>query len=200
VELLRQGAAQVVLCDHIASIDNERNLELLPQYEEYLQLEQGTVKPRPECITLLHGDIREQELRQRIGAVDYVFSTSVYEHLDDVEGITSALAALTEAGGLQVHFVDLRDHFFKYPFEMLSYSDKAWYGWLNPSSHHNRYRIWDYRRAFEASFQNVEISVLGRDEAAFEMARARIRPEFLSGNQADDPVTLIRVLASRPAS
>jgi hypothetical protein len=104
----------------------------------------------------------------------------VYEHLDDVEGITRALAALTRAQGLHIHFIDLRDHFFKYPFEMLHYSKAAWYGWLNPSSNHNRYRVWDYRRAFEASFQDVELAVLERDEAGFRAALPRIRPEFVT--------------------
>ena len=69
------------------------------------------------------------------------------------DGITHALAGLTAAGGLNIHFVDLRDHFFRYPFEMLHYSEAAWRRWLNPTSNHNRYRVWDYRRVFEAAFR-----------------------------------------------
>ncbi|HVN16439.1 MAG TPA: hypothetical protein VMT73_11910, partial [Anaerolineales bacterium] len=106
--------------------------------------------------------------------------------------------ALTRPSGLHIHFVDLRDHFFKYPFEMLCYSKSVWYGWLNPSSNHNRYRVWDYRRAFEESFGRVELTILERDEAEFQKARPRIRPEFISGKLKDDSVTLIRVIASNP--
>jgi hypothetical protein len=122
----------------------------------------------------------------------------VYEHLDDVEGITGALARLTKPDGIQIHFVDLRDHFFKYPFEMLRFSESTWRNWLNPSSNHNRYRLWDYQRVFESCFGEVEIEVLDREEEAFRKLMPHIRSEFVSGNPNEDAVTLIRVTASKP--
>jgi SAM-dependent methyltransferase len=195
--LLDAGAGSVVLCERFAPPDDSHNRSLLPRYSEYLVVEGERVRPRGDRITLLEADIREVN-PQSLGPVDLVISNSVYEHVDDVEGITRALAALTRPDGLQIHFVDLRDHFFKYPFEMLRYSRRVWYGWLNPSSNHNRYRIWDYRRAFEAAFRQVELTVLARDEAAFQRALPGIKPEFRSGDLADDSVTLLRVIASRP--
>ncbi len=196
--LLEAGAASVVLCERFAPPDDAHNRLLLPRYIDYLIAQDGRVTPRPECMTLLEGDIRDPQIAA-IPPVDLVISNSVYEHVDDVEGITRALAALTKPDGLQIHFVDLRDHYFKYPFEMLRYSNRVWYGWLNPSSNHNRYRLWDYRSAFEASFDQVEIAVLARDEAAFQKVLPGIRPEFRSGDLAEDSVTLIRVVASRSA-
>jgi hypothetical protein len=74
----------------------------------------------------------------------------------------------------------------------------VWRNWLNPSSNHNRYRLWDYRKAFEESFEKVEIKVLERDEETFRKLQPHIRPEFISGNIEDDSVTLIRVIASQP--
>ncbi|MFT3892233.1 MAG: methyltransferase domain-containing protein [Anaerolineales bacterium] len=192
------GASHVVLCDHVEAIDQERNLELLPAYAEYLVTENETIKPRKEFITLLHGDITSKAIQSQINQVDYVLSTSVYEHLDGVEAITRALAPLTKPDGIHIHFVDLRDHFFKYPFEMLRFSDSVWRGWLNPTSHHNRYRLWDYRKAFEDAFEKVEIEVLAREEEKFLQLKPHIRPEFISGKIEDDAVTLIRVIASRP--
>jgi hypothetical protein len=94
--------------------------------------------------------------------------------------------------------VDLRDHFFKYPFEMLRFSENTWRRWLNPSSNHNRYRLWDYRRVFESCFGQVEIEVLDREEEAFRKLKPHIRPEFVSGKPEEDAVTLIRVIASKP--
>jgi len=132
--------------------------------------------------------------------VDLVLSSSVYEHLDDVEGITEALATHTVAGGAQLHFIDLRDHFFKYPFEMLCYSEATWSNWLNPTSNHNRYRLLDYERVFKTYFQEVKVKVTGSDPAAFEKARRRIRPEFLSGDPAIDAVTLATVYVALPKS
>lgn len=198
VELLKLGASHVVLCDHVESLDQERNLALLPAYADYLVMENGAVKPRNEFITLLHGDITSRTIQNQIAQVDCVLSTSVYEHLDGVEAITRALASLTKPDGIHIHFVDLRDHFFKYPFEMLRFSESTWRNWLNPSSNHNRYRLWDYRKAFEEAFGNVEIEVLAREEDVFRKLQPRIRPEFISGRIEDDSVTLIRVIASKP--
>ena len=195
VELLRRGAAHVVLCDHFVLLDKERNLELLPGYAEYLVAENDNVRPRAEFITLLHGDIREESIQKQIAEVDVVLSTSVYEHLDDVQGITHALAKLTAPNGFHLHFVDLRDHFFKYPFEMLTFSESTWRNFLNPTSNLNRFRLKDYREVFHEYFSKVEIKILERLEPEFRLARSRIRPEFLTGDEAIDSVGLIQVLA-----
>ena len=197
VELLRRGAAHVVLCDHFVLLDRERNLELLPEYTEYLVAENDNVRPRAEYITLLHGDIREESIQKQITEVDYVLSTSVYEHLDDVKGITHALAKLTAPNGVHLHFVDLRDHFFKYPFEMLTFSENTWRNFLNPTSNLNRFRLSNYREVFDAYFQKVDVVVLERLEREFHAARSRIRPEFLSGDDAVDSIGLIQMLAEK---
>ena len=147
---------------------------------------------------LLQADIRDAQTQNAIGPVDLVLSSSVYEHLDDVEGITRALARLTKPDGIHIHFVDLRDHFFKYPFEMLRFSESTWRTWLNPSSNHNRYRLWNYRSTFEACFDQVEIQILTSEEAAFQKLLPEIRPEFISGNQTEDTAATIRVIAQHP--
>jgi hypothetical protein len=198
VDLLRKGAAHVVLCDHFVLLDKERNLELLPNYHDYLEVENDNVKPRSEFFTLLHGDIREDKIQKQIHEVDYVLSTSVYEHLDDVDGITHALAKLTAPQGAHLHFVDLRDHYFKLPFAMLAFSEHLWRNFLNPTSNLNRFRLANYRDIFEACFQKVDITVLERQEREFRAARSRIRAEFLTGDKAVDSVTLIHVFAEFP--
>jgi hypothetical protein len=198
VELLRRGAAHVVLCDHFVLLDKERNLELLPTYADYLVLENNDVKPRPELTTLLHGDIRDASIQKQITQVDYVLSTSVYEHLDDVDGITRALAKLTAPQGAQLHFIDLRDHYFKLPFEMLTFSKSMWKNFLNPTSHLNRFRVGDYQTIFNNYFKNADIFTLQRQEDEFKKTRARIRPEFLTGDESTDSVTLVRVFAESP--
>jgi hypothetical protein len=198
IGLLEAGAGHVLLCDKYALPDDRHNRLLLRTYSGYLQLERGRPRPRPACMTLMQGDLRGVKPSPGFPPMDFVISNSVYEHLEDVDGSTRTLSAVTRADGLNVHFVDLRDHFFKYPFEMLQYSESVWRRWLNPSSNHNRLRLWDYRRVFEKYFQKVEIEVLDRDEAEFKKARARVSPEFASGNLQDDSVTLIRILASHP--
>lgn len=200
--LLEMGAAHVTLCEKDAPTDDRRNLELLPRYPDYLRAALPgvgeRVLPNPQVLSLQQGDIRQLAVQKAFEPVDVVLSNSVYEHLDDVEGITAALAALTRPDGAGLHYVDLRDHFFRYPFQMLFYSKPVWYGWLNPGSNHNRYRYPDYRRVFDRHFGRVEITVLERDLEAFRAARMRIRPEFLSGDEQVDAITLIKVLAREP--
>lgn len=198
VELLKRGAAHVVLCDHFVLLDKERNLALLPAYSDFLFLEAGEAKPRPELITLLHGDIKDVTLQKQISGVDYALSTSVYEHLDDVDGITQALKKLTAVAGVHLHFVDLRDHYFKLPFEMLTFSEATWKKYLNPTSNLNRLRLKDYRAIFQRYFQKVNIAILAQQEREFAAVRSRICPEFLSGDLAEDAVTLISIIAEEP--
>lgn len=196
--LLKAGASHVILCDKYAPPDEIHNRQMFAAEDKYFGLESGGVRPRPEWITLLEADIRDEQVTRSIEPVDFVISSSVYEHVDDVEGITRALASLTKPKGLQIHYIDLRDHFFKYPFEMLRFSESTWRGWLNPSSNHNRYRLWNYRNAFHACFGQVEIHVLTREQEAFRKLLPHIRPEFVSGNMEEDAVGVILVIASKP--
>ncbi len=197
-ELLEAGAGRVILCDKFAPPDDARNAALLPRFEKYLLRQGNRVLPRSEALSLLQADIRQVSASGGLEPVDLVFSSSVFEHLDDVKGITRALAEVMHSGGAQLHFIDLRDHFFRYPFEMLCYSEAVWRNWLNPGSHHNRYRLTDYRRVFELYFEKVSVEALAKDEAAFRAAYPRIRPEFLTGETEIDAVTLIQVIASAP--
>lgn len=198
VDLLKRGASQVVLCDHFVLLDEERNRLLLPAYGEFLNQENGRVLPDPERITLVHGDIRTSQVQSQAERVDLVLSTSVYEHLEDVDGITAALASLTTPHGAHLHFVDLRDHYFKYPFEMLAYSGFIWKTFLNPTSNLNRYRVPQYLRLFEKYFKEAGMTVLERQVETFHRMQGRIRPEFLTGDESVDAVTLIALLARNP--
>jgi hypothetical protein len=191
--LLEAGAAHVVLCDRFASPDERRNLGLLPRYARYL-VREDTVTPRPAYMTIIQDDIRPIAAHGGGVAVDLVLSRSVFEHLDDVEGTTDSLVRLTKRAGTHVHFIDLRDHFFTYPFEMLCYSEPVWRRWLNPDSNLNRYRLSDYRRVFEQRFARVDIKAIRSDLAGFASAKRRIRPEFLTGDDQIDAVTVIRVV------
>jgi hypothetical protein len=196
--LLQAGTAHVILCDKYAPPDEAHNRRMFSAEEKYFLMDNKGLRPRPEWITLLEADIRDGNMTRDIEPVDFVISSSVYEHVDDVEGITRALAGLTKVDGLQLHYVDLRDHFFKYPFEMLRFSEGTWRRWLNPATNHNRYRLWEYRSAFKACFEQVEIKVLTREEDAFRKLLPRIRPEFVSGRMDEDAVGVVLVIASKP--
>ena len=194
-ELLRAGASHVVLLDRFAPPDDRRNRDLVRAYPDYFVLQNDQVKTVDAFLTLIHDDVKNVRVSEKF---DLVLSSSVYEHLDDVDGLTAALAALTAANGVHIHYVDLRDHYFKLPFEMLKFSERTWKRWLNPTSNLNRFRLRDYQRVFDSYFADVKINVLAREPGAFARARSRICPEFLAGDEAHDAVTLIEVAASKP--
>ena len=196
--LLKKGAAHVILCDKYAPADEAHNRQMFAPEEKYFVVQKEGLRPRPEWITLLEADIRDEQVTNEIEPVDFVISSSVYEHVDDVEGVTHALAGLTKPEGIQIHYIDLRDHFFKYPFEMLRFSGNTWRRWLNPSTNHNRYRLWNYRDAFKACFEQVGIEALTREEEEFRKLLPRIHPEFVSGNIDEDAVGVILLIASKP--
>jgi hypothetical protein len=195
---LAAGARHVTLIDYFVKPNQRKNLALLPDYDRYLQLVDGKVLPRPEYLSVINEDVRKVAINDQLEPVDLIISSSVFEHLDDVDGITQALSMLTQPDGIQLHFIDLRDHFFKYPFEMLTFSENTWKKWLNPTSHLNRYRLPDYERVFGKYFAVFECSVLERDPQAFRAAKSRIRSEFLTGDSEVDAVTSLQVLARSP--
>lgn len=197
VELLKLGAAHVTLTDLFAPPDDRRNDYLLPEFSEYLERATGKVQPKAQYLTLLHGDIRETARLLSSQPLDGVVSTSVYEHLDDVDGITRALQSTIKPGGFFIAYVDLRDHYFKYPFEMLCYSADTWRKWLNPTSNLNRYRLKDYKQVFERYFPVYDVDIFERDLANYLKAKAGILPEFQTGDDQEDSVTQIRIMAIR---
>jgi hypothetical protein len=198
VGLLAAGADFVALTERYAPPDEPHNLAVMRHNPAYVIQVGGVARPHPDHMQLVTGDIRALPPPTGSQLFDLVVSNSVYEHLEDADGITKALLGWTAPAGVHVHFVDLRDHYFKYPFEMLTFSERTWRRLLDPTSHHNRLRLWNYRQIFEACFESVEIEVLALDKVAFAEARHRIRPEFVSGDPAQDAATLVRIVARGP--
>jgi hypothetical protein len=149
---------------------------------------------------LFHDDLENIMQRSDYEKVDLVLSNSVFEHVREPLPVAVQLAKMTKAQGSQLHFIDLRDHYFKYPFEMLCYRDQTWNRWLNPTSHLNRLRIHNYREIFQQAFRHVEIVMDASDKDDYLASLNRIKPEFISGNPEEDSATLIHVVCQNPIS
>lgn len=193
--LLKMGASHITLCEYAARPDEKANALLLPEFEKYLSTHFGKTIPRAEWITLLQGDIRELAVDPRLQKADIVCSTSVFEHLSGPSGILDALTGITNEKGIHIHFIDLRDHFFKYPFEMLTYDRETWTRWLNPTSNLNRWRLPAYENLFKNRFDQVDIQILERNLTAWNVISDNVLPEFKTGDAQIDSVTQIRVMA-----
>lgn len=196
-EFLRRGAGRVILCERQGLPYSKLTLELARKHPDYFVVTTGNIQQNSDRLTIIHEDIRVSAQQHTIEPVDLVLSRSVYEHLEDVENITRALAALTAKNGKQVHFIDLRDHYFQYPFEMLTYSDTIWKNLLNPTSNLNRLRIPQYEVIFRKYFSRVRIQVIESNLPSFLAAKKCIRKEFLSGDNAVDSATQITVEAAK---
>lgn len=194
-ELLNAGAHKVILCEREGFPEQPIREEILAQYPQYFIKTDDAIQLDPERLVYFHRDIRALARQNDVEKADLIISSSVFEHLDDVEGITHALYELTNPNGAHLHFIDLRDHYFKYPFEMLTFSASTWKKWLNPTSNLNRYRIPQYRAIFEEDFHTVTISVLESEPGAFAAVKKDIRAEFLSGDDALDCATIIALKA-----
>ncbi|HEY59763.1 MAG TPA: hypothetical protein G4N92_03610 [Anaerolineae bacterium] len=198
--LLGAGAGQVILCERKGFPQSSIDPQLAAQYSNYFKFRNNSIKPKPEYIQVFHQDLHQLAQSYALPPIDLVLSFSVYEHLINPEMITKELAWVIKIDGAQIHFIDLRDHYFKYPFEMLCYSKRTWQTWLNPTSNLNRMRMVDFEKLFRTYFTKVEISIDNRDETAFLANEGRIRDEFKTGDRKKDSVTRISVFAAKPIS
>ncbi len=196
--LLESGAKHVILCEQEKFPEPAINPQIVNRFPNYFIQSQNANIIKPELISIYHQDISQVKEIKPFNAVDFVLTSSVYEHLENPEKTTHALHALTSNRGCHFHFIDLRDHFFKYPFEMLCYSENTWRNWFNPTSNLNRFRIPDFRNLFKTYFNTVEIQTEERDEINFKKTLKRIRGEFLTGNDDIDCVTQICIICNDP--
>lgn len=197
VLLLRAGAASVTLCDRFALPSRHRNARWIAAAPEYFHVVGGVGQPDGSRLRVLHDDIRSTA-EGADPAFDVVLSSSVFEHVDDVGGVVAALARLTRQSGIHLHYIDVRDHYFRLPFEMLAFSERVWRRYLNPGSNLNRLRPWTYEAVFRQSFSRVRLQVIQHEQEGFQLARRRIRPEFLSGDELQDSAGVILLTAAGP--
>lgn len=194
LSLLDAGARHVVLQDPFAPLRQARIRRLDERrLEHYFRRIDGEWRPDPRRITVVR-EFLDAYAERHPASADVVFSSSVLEHVDDVERLVAACRKLTRDGGVNVHAIDLRDHYFRYPFEMLCYSRSTWTRWLDSCSL-NRLRLSDYRRTFERHFPEHELIVTQTLDDEFRRTKPRIRAEFLTGDDRVDGVGTIRVEA-----
>lgn len=197
-EIIQAGAEKVFLIEQkgfplIFDFEN-----LAQKYPDSIEKKSGTPILNSEKLVIFHKDLEAIYHQASFEKVDLILSNSVFEHVEEPQTVARQLAKMTKHSGFQLHFIDLRDHYFKYPFEMLCYDEPTWKKWLNPTSNLNRLRLRDYRKIFGTYFHNVEFITDESDLQKFRRIQDRIRSEFLSGNDEEDCATLIHIFCSNP--
>jgi SAM-dependent methyltransferase len=127
-------------------------------------------------------------------SIDGVFSASVLEHLRAPETIVSECGRIVRTGGFMINTLDMRDHFFRYPLEMLKYSQDGWNRLTTPaggSGYQNRWRIGRWLDALSRhGFDTVVIPIRQSEEIA-----AREKP-FLHEEFRDLPLKELSLLVA----
>lgn len=120
------------------------------------------------------------------GSVDIVLSSSVLEHVRDLDALFSAASRALTPRGCMLHLVDYRDHFFKYPYHFLQFRRETWDRYLDPGDL-PRWRLSDHLRALGR--HGFAPRVL--ESTTLEHDFARIRGRLSADFDPSDPTTAV---------
>ncbi len=168
-EAAARGATSAVAFEPFVALDASLDTGLLTECAQRHALPAETIAARVSRTASL-GPLAE-------ASVDLVLSNSVLEHVSDMDALTRELVRVLAPGGAMLHLVDYRDHFFRFPYHHLLWSDAMWDRWLNPGDL-PRWRIRDHVECFERHGLHVEILRAAPIDAEFAKVRQRIHPRF----------------------
>jgi SAM-dependent methyltransferase len=134
----------------------------------------------------LYSAIRRETDYARIGdnSIDVIVSNSVLEHVKDPSNLFGSLFKLLKNDGCMIHIVDYRDHFFKYPYHFLLFSEKAWRMFISPGNLY-RFRLSDHLEAMQAAGFKVEVTNQQSMPEEFKKIKGRIHKSFTKYSNSD---------------
>jgi SAM-dependent methyltransferase len=179
------GAARVICLEPIAELDRAHDEKLL---KSIASLRNTTPKGIADRVDRVHSLIGVRD-----GSVDIVLSSSVLEHVKELETTLGELKRVTRPAGTMLHLVDYRDHFFKYPYHFLQFSRATWEGLLDPGDL-PRWRLSDHVLALRNLGYQVTILDRREDPEAFRAIKPRLAAEFDPADP-DLAVTFAAILA-----
>jgi SAM-dependent methyltransferase len=201
LRLVASGAYRVTLIDlYAVPPDDPMHRAMLVRDCASLGIDFDEALSRIEIMT---GNIVDLPVPEGDQKVDIVVSHSVLEHLRDPVSVMKCCCEWLKPGGRTHHIVDLRDHNlkFRYPFEMLTFSDRVWRRWLDLGGgfHLNRWRADDYLwAARESGFVDVRYDVLSRDNAALKPVLNRLDRRFRSMPEEVLAILTISLFGRKP--
>jgi SAM-dependent methyltransferase len=190
--LLKAGARKIILQEpFLRAPDMHRLRGLVKEYWEFLE---DKFPAGPSWETLFQGAAYHPS-RVQLGrapaqatglpenSVDIILSCSVLEHIRDIAAVFKEQHRILKPGGRLLHLVDLRDHFFRYPFEMLTFSRSFWEGVLTRpnrgSGYQNRLRAEDYAGLLQATgFADIRVDIRESDPVNYLRIKPRLHSDF----------------------
>lgn len=125
---------------------------------------------------------------------DLILSNSVLEHVFELAGLLRECSRVLAPGGAMLHRVDYRDHFFKYPFHFLQFSEKTWRRLVGPGDLTRR-RLPEHLALFAEATFTAEALEITRDPEAFDRMRKHLHPAFRRFDREELAVTGASVFA-----
>ena len=113
------------------------------------------------------------------GSMDIIVSNSVLEHIRDPFEALRQCHRVLAAGGVMLHQVDYRDHFFKYPFHFLTFSQGMWDNLLDPGDL-PRHRLDDHLFALRQCGFETRVLERQTDHEALAAVAPFLDPAFAS--------------------
>jgi SAM-dependent methyltransferase len=135
-------------------------------------------------------------------SVDMVLSTMAMQFVAEPKKALREMHRVLKPQGRILHVIDFRDHFFKYPLEMLTFSEPEWRR-LSPLKEgrgwHNRLRASHWiAHAKAAGFAELQSGPLEERPDAAQDIRPRLHPDFAALAQSDLATTVAWVLGVKP--
>ncbi len=207
--LLKKGAQKVVLCEPFPRDFSPSKLrERLAPLWESMEPMNGPSLDHAFCGEDLNPDTVSwipsfaESLPVENDSVDLIVSNCVLQFIPNMQRAFEEMHRVLRPGGSIMHIVDLRDHFFRYPFEMLTFSESFW-NWLCPLRQgrgwHNRLRVSEYLQELKATqFANFAYIALQRDPMGYKKVEPYLNQRFTSMSRDELDITMAVIHARKP--
>ena len=189
--LVAHGARHAVSFEPFRPLDSGRDAKQLADVSTACKWDETALSARVSRVTTI-GVLPDE-------AFDTVLSLAVLEHVTDMTLLANDLWRVLKPGGVMLHIVDYRDHFFRYPYHHLLWSDKTWERWLDPGDL-PRWRISDHVSFFTKRGFSTRILKSSVIESEFVKIESRIHPSLKSRYDKHDLKTAYgSIWAEKPA-
>ena len=115
---------------------------------------------------------------------DLILSNSVLEHVEHPTQFFGQMKIAIRERGRMIHRVDYRDHFFKYPYHFLMFSDFVWNTFLNPGDLY-RWRLDDHLESISACGFDPNVTETTTIPAEYAKIQIRMQSRFTSMKHND---------------